>query len=151
KPAMYGAQAAGCNPVVTAIEEGTDVFRPQKPDTIAKSIANGYPADSYYVMDVIRKSQGWGATATDPEIIDAIKLLARTEGIFTEPAGGTTRACAIKLIQAGRIPKDESICVCITGNGLKTVEVMKGQFEEREAIIPKMSAFNEFVESLEAG
>jgi threonine synthase len=151
KPAMYGAQAAGCNPVVTAIEEGTDVFRPQKPDTIAKSIAIGNPADGYYVMEVIRKSKGWGASATDPEIIDAIKLLARTEGIFTEPAGGTTLACAIKLIQAGRIPKDESICVCITGNGLKTVEVMKGQFEEREAIIPKMSAFNEFVESLEAG
>jgi threonine synthase len=142
---MYGAQAAGCNPVVKAIEEGAELFRPQKPNTIAKSIAIGNPADGFYVMKVIRDSGGWGASATDGEIVDAIKLLARTEGIFTEPAGGTTLACAIKLIQSGRIPRDESICVCITGNGLKTLEVMAGQFSYAPAIAAKMSEFDALV------
>jgi threonine synthase len=149
-PAMYAAQAAGCNPVVTAIKAGGDVFKPQKPNTIAKSIAIGNPADGFYVMDVIKKSKGYGESATDPEIIDAIKLLARTEGVFTEPAGGTTLACAIRLIQTGRIPKDESICVCITGNGLKTVEVMQGQFEQHPAINAKMSEFDALVEKFDS-
>jgi threonine synthase len=150
KPAMYAAQAAGCNPVVTAIQAGTDLFKPQKPNTIAKSIAIGNPADGFYVLDVIKKSKGYGESATDPEIIDAIKLLARTEGVFTEPAGGTTLACAIKLIQSGKIPKDEPICVCITGNGLKTVEVMQGQFEQHPAINAKMSEFDALVEKFDA-
>jgi len=145
KPKFYGAQAAGCNPVVKAVEEGAELFHPQKPNTIAKSIAIGNPADGYYVMQVIRDSGGWGASATDPQIIDAIKLLARTEGIFTEPAGGTTLACAIKLIESGRIPRDEPICVCITGNGLKTIEVMQGQFEGRPAINAKIKEFDEVV------
>jgi threonine synthase len=145
---MYGAQAAGCNPVVTAIEENAELFRPQKPNTIAKSIAIGNPADGYYVMKVVRASGGYGASATDPEIIDAIKLLARTEGIFTEPAGGTTLACAIKLIQSGRIPRDESICVCVTGNGLKTLEVMAGQFTSIPIINAKLGEFDSLVASI---
>jgi threonine synthase len=145
---MYGAQASGCNPVVTAIEENAELFRPQKPNTIAKSIAIGNPADGYYVMKVVRASGGYGASATDPEIIDAIKLLARTEGIFTEPAGGTTLACAIKLIQSGRIPRDESICVCITGNGLKTLEVMAGQFNSIPVINAKLGEFDNLVTSI---
>ncbi len=149
RPAMYGAQAAGCNPVVKAIEEGEDLFAPQKPKTIAKSIAIGNPADGYYVIKDCRDSGGHGASATDPEILDAIKLLARTEGIFTEPAGGTTLACAIKLIQAGRIPRDESICVSITGNGLKTVEVMQGQFEQAPVIPAKMAEFDALVAQVE--
>ncbi|MEM1109926.1 MAG: threonine synthase [Planctomycetota bacterium] len=150
KPAMYGAQAAGCNPIVTALEEDEDLFRPQKPDTIAKSIAIGNPADGYYVLQNIRESGGYGASATDPEILDAIKLLAEHEGIFTEPAGGTTMACAIKLIQSGRIPKDEPICVCITGNGLKTLEAMDGQFEEAPAIPAKMIDFTQLIENATA-
>jgi len=149
KPKMYAAQAAGCNPVVKAIEDGSELFRPQKPNTIAKSIAIGNPADGYYVMKLIRESGGWGASATDPEILDAIKLLARTEGIFTEPAGGTTLACAIKLIQSGRIPRDESICVCITGNGLKTLEVMAGQFAHAPAINAKLGEFDALVTQIE--
>ena len=144
-PRMYAAQAAGCNPVVDAIEKGLEVFKPQKPNTIAKSIAIGNPADGFYVSQVIKNSGGWGASATDSEIIDAIKLLAQTEGIFTEPAGGTTLAGAIKLIQSGRIPRDESICVCITGNGLKTIEVLQGQFVTAPAIPAKLSAFDEVV------
>src|SRR5690606_33464082 len=107
KPAMYGAQAAGCTPVVKAIEEGEDLFAPQKPKTIAKSIAIGNPADGYYVIKDCRESGGWGASASDAEILDAVKLLARTEGVFTEPAGGTTLAAAIKLSEAGRIPRAE--------------------------------------------
>ena len=152
KPKMYGAQAVGCNPVVKAIENGDELFHPQKPNTIAKSIAIGNPADGYYVLKVVRESGGFGASATDPEIIDAIKLLARTEGVFTEPAGGTTLAAAIKLINSGRIPKDESICVCITGNGLKTLEVMQNQFVHQPAIAAKMSEFDKVVATLtEAG
>lgn len=144
-PVIHGAQAAGCNPITTAIEEGEEIFRPQKPRTIAKSIAIGNPADGYYVIKDILKSGGWAASATDPEIIDAIKLLAKTEGIFTEPAGGTTLACAMKLIQDGKIPRDESICICITGNGLKTLEVMQGQFESAPIINAKIKEFDQVI------
>lgn len=148
KPRFYAAQAQGCNPIVDAIEKGLDVFKPQKPNTIAKSIAIGNPADGFYVSKVIKDTQGWGASASDGEIIDAIKLLAKTEGVFTEPAGGTTLAAAIKLIQSGRIPSDESIVVSITGNGLKTIEVMQGQFAKAPVIAAKLSAFDEAVASI---
>ncbi len=149
QPKIYAAQADGCNPVVTALKEGMDLFHPQKPNTIAKSIAIGNPADGYYVIKVVRDSGGWGESASDQEILDAVKLLGRTQGIFTEPAGGTTLACAIKLIESGRIPRDESICVCITGNGLKTVEVMQGQFPPNPTINAKLSEFDELVRQLE--
>ncbi len=144
-PVFYAAQAAGCNPVSAAIQQGVDLFHPQKPNTIAKSIAIGNPADGYYVIQLVRKTGGWSESASDPEIIDAIKLLARTEGIFTEPAGGTTLACAKKLIESGRIPRDESICVCITGNGLKTTEVLRGQFNHAPAIPAKLKDFDDLV------
>lgn len=145
KPAMYGAQAAGCNPIAKAVEAGSELFHPQKPDTIAKSIAIGNPADGYYVIQHLKESGGYAASATDPEILAAVRLLAETEGIFTEPAGGTTLACAIKLIESGKIPRDESICVCITGNGLKTIECMAGQFEEVDPIEAKIAAFDALV------
>ncbi len=148
KPRFYAAQAAGCNPVSQAIEQGTNLFKPQKPNTIAKSIAIGNPADGYYVINLVNESQGYSASAQDQEILDAVKLLAQTEGIFTEPAGGTTLACAIKLIESGRIPRDESICVCITGNGLKTVEVMQGQFAKAPVINAKMTEFDQIVEQI---
>ena len=146
KPKMYGAQAQGCNPIVTALDEDAELFRPQKPDTIAKSIAIGNPADGYYVLKDVRESGGGGASASDDEIVAAMKLLAETEGIFTEPAGGTTMACAIKLIESGKIPKDESICVCITGNGLKTIEALDGQFDEAAAIPAKMKDFSALID-----
>ena len=141
-PKIHAAQAAGCNPVVKAIEEDAELFHPQKPDTIAKSIAIGNPADGYYVIKVVKDSGGWGASAADGEIIDAGKLLARTEGIFTEPAGGTTLACAMKLIESGRIPRDEPICVCITGNGLKTQEAVE-EVVDPLSIKPTMASFEE--------
>ncbi len=146
KPRIYSAQAAGCNPVVTAIHKGVDIIEPQKPNTIAKSIAIGNPADGYYAYNVVKESGGWGESATDREIVDAIKLLARTEGIWTEPAGGTTLAAAIKLIQSGRIPKDETIVVSITGNGLKTLEAVQADLTPPVVIEPKLSEFDRLLE-----
>jgi threonine synthase len=146
RPKIYSAQAAGCNPVVTAIHKGIDIIEPQKPNTIAKSIAIGNPADGYYVYQAVKESGGWGESATDPEIVAAIKLLARTEGIWTEPAGGTTLAAAIKLIEQGRIPRDESIVISITGNGLKTLEVVQNELQPPRVIDPKLSEFDRLLE-----
>src|SRR6202040_1507556 len=105
---IHCAQAAGSAPVIHALPKGTDLILPVKPDTIAKSIAIGNPADGYYVLKAVRESGGWGEGARDPEIIDAIRLLARTEGIFAEPAGGTTLAVTLKLARQGRIKPDET-------------------------------------------
>jgi threonine synthase len=145
-PKIYSAQAAGCNPVVTAIHRGSDIIEPQKPNTIAKSIAIGNPADGYYAYQVVKQSGGWGESATDREIIDAIKLLARLEGIWTEPAGGTTLAAAIKLIEQGRIPRDESIVISITGNGLKTQEAVVNELPIPRVIEAKISEFDKLLE-----
>lgn len=148
QPKIYSAQAAGCNPVIEALEAGRDLIRPQKPRTIAKSIAIGNPADGYYVLQTLRQCGGWGASVTDDEIVEAIKLLAKTEGIWTEPAGGTTLAATIKLIESGRIPRDESICVCITGNGLKTVEVVQNHLETPAVIQPRLEAFDQVMHNM---
>ena len=129
-PRMYAAQAAGCAPVVRALEAGLDYPEPVRPDTIAKSIAIGNPADGYQVIQGIRATGGAGAAVSDMQIVDAIRLLAETEGIFTEPAGGTTLAATIDLIRRGTIPSDESIVVCITGNGYKTAEVVADKLVE---------------------
>jgi threonine synthase len=145
QPKIYSAQAAGCNPVVTAIHKGIDIIEPQKPNTIAKSIAIGNPADGYYAYKVVQESKGWGESATDREIVDAIKLLAKTEGIWTEPAGGTTLAVTMKLIQSGRIPKDESIVISITGNGLKTQEAVMNDLPYPDVIDPKISEFDKLL------
>jgi len=150
EPKIYSAQAAGCNPVVKAIHKGIDIIEPQKPNTMAKSIAIGNPADGYYVWHAVKESGGWGESATDPEIIAAIKLLARTEGIWTEPAGGTTLAVAMKLIEQGRIPKNESIVISITGNGLKTLEAVQNDLAQPEAIEAKLSEFDELLARQEA-
>ena len=123
-PRVYAAQAAGCAPVVHALDTGLDHPEPVRPNTIAKSIAIGNPADGYQVIESVRGTGGAGAAVSDEEIVDAIKLLAETEGIFTEPAGGTTLAAAIDLVERGVIPRNESIVVCVTGNGYKTAEVV---------------------------
>jgi threonine synthase len=126
-PKVYAAQAAGCAPVVRAIEAGLEYPEPVRPNTIAKSIAIGNPADGYQVIQSIRATGGTGAAVSDGQIVDAIRLLAETEGIFTEPAGGTTLAATIDLIARGAIPRDESIVVCVTGNGYKTTEAVAGE------------------------
>jgi len=123
-PRVYAAQAAGCAPVVHALDLGLDHPEPVRPNTIAKSIAIGNPADGYQVIESVKATRGAGAAVTDAEIVRAIRLLAETEGIFTEPAGGTTLAAAIDLVNRGVIPRDESIVVCVTGNGYKTTEVV---------------------------
>jgi threonine synthase len=145
-PKIYSAQAAGCDPVVKAIHKGIDIIEPQKPNTIAKSIAIGNPADGYYAYQVVKESGGWGESVSDREIVDAIKLLAKTEGIWTEPAGGTTLAVAMKLIQQGRIPRDESIVISITGNGLKTLEVVQDELPYPVVIEAKLSEFDAMLE-----
>ncbi len=123
-PRVYAAQAAGCAPVVHALEHGLEHPEPVRPNTIAKSIAIGNPADGYQVIESVKSTGGAGAAVSDEQIVRAIQLLAETEGIFTEPAGGTTLAATIDLIERGIIPRDESIVVCVTGNGYKTAEVV---------------------------
>lgn len=145
---IYSAQASGSAPIINALKEGTDLIRPVKPDTIASSIAIGNPADGYYVLQAIRESGGWGECVTDEEILDGIRLLARTEGIFTEPAGGTEVAVTQKLIEQGRIPRDESIVISITGNGYKTIEVLADYVEKPYHIDADLKAFDELFQHL---
>jgi threonine synthase len=148
---IHSAQAAGSAPVIHALHKGTDLITPVKPDTIAKSIAIGNPADGYYVLKAVRESGGWGDVASDPEIIDAIKLLARTEGIFAEPAGGTTLAVTKKLIEQGRIKRDEVVVVAITGNGYKTLEAVAGAIEQPMIIEARLRDFDTLFERLNNG
>jgi threonine synthase len=139
---IYSAQAAGCAPIIQALHKGTDLVSPVKPNTIASSIAIGNPADGYYVLEAVKESGGWGESVTDQEILDGIKLLARTEGIFTEPAGGTEVAVTQKLIESGRIPRDESIVISITGNGYKTLEVVAKSVEKPHTIAATLENFD---------
>ncbi|HUO49358.1 MAG TPA: threonine synthase [Acidimicrobiales bacterium] len=138
---ISGAQAAGCSPVATAFAEGTDAIRPVKPSTIAKSLAIGNPADGWYALDAIRSSGGACAAVTDDEIIDGIRLLARTEGIFAETAGGVTIATLAKLAAQGVIRRDERVVAYVTGHGLKTVEALTATVGPTATIAPTMEAF----------
>jgi threonine synthase len=147
---IYGAQATGCNPITAAVKAGEDIFAPVKPNTIANSIAIGNPADGYYAIETIRNTGGWGEDVTDDEIIEAMKLLAETEGIFTETAGGVTLGVTKKLIEQGRIPRDESVVVSITGNGLKTQEAVIGRLRERPVIEAKLSEFEALLADLDS-
>ncbi len=140
---IYAAQPSGCAPIITAVHEDSDIIRPVKPCTIAKSLAIGNPADGVYAAGVVKESGGWAEAVSDREILDSIELLARTEGIFTETAGGVTLGVTRKLIEQGRIPRDESIVVCITGNGLKTQEPVAEQVGRPVVIKPDMASFEE--------
>lgn len=142
---IYAAQATGCAPIVTAVKEDSDIIKPVKPNTIAKSLAIGNPADGIYAVGTVKESGGYAEDVIDDEIVDAIKLLASTEGIFTETAGGVTLGVTKKLIEQGRIPKDESIIVCITGNGLKTQEAVTGKIGRPIKIKPNLASFEENV------
>ena len=138
---LYAAQATGCAPIVTTIRERADIVKPVKPKTIAKSLAIGNPADGYYATKAVLESGGWADSAGDEEIIESMKLLARTEGVFTETAGGVTLATAKKLIEQGVIPRDESIVLCITGNGLKTQEPLVDRVGRAARIKPTLASF----------
>lgn len=141
-----GAQAEGCSPIAEAFREGRDFIDPVKPNTIAKSIAIGNPADGVYALEIARRTNGNIESVTDAEIIEGIKLLAETEGIFTETAGGTTVAVLKKLVEAGKINPEEKTVVYITGNGLKTQEAVQGYVGEPFAIEPKLDSFERALE-----
>ncbi len=144
---ISGAQAEGCSPVATAFASGSDFIKPQKPSTIAKSLAIGNPADGWYALDVITKTGGNCATVSDDEIVDGIKLLAETEGIFTETAGGVTIGVLKKLAEQGKIKPDEVTVAYITGIGLKTQEAIAGKVGEPFTIEPNLKSFEDVVRS----
>jgi threonine synthase len=144
---FFGAQASGCSPISTAIKAGRAEIEPQKPATIARSLAIGNPADGHYAIKAITKSGGWSEDVSDPELVEAIQLLAETEGIFTETAGGVTVGCARKLYHEGRIAPDETTVLCITGNGLKTTDALAGEYTAETAIAPKLAEFERYLDN----
>ncbi|MGI4789844.1 MAG: threonine synthase, partial [Janthinobacterium lividum] len=133
--------------ISTMVKERSEIMKPVRPNTIAKSIANGNPADGYYAAETCRKSGGWAEDVTDDEVIEGIQLLAETEGIFTETAGGVTVAVTRKLIAQGYIPKDESVVICITGNGLKTIDAVLGELNKTIPIQPSLASLEEALAS----
>jgi threonine synthase len=146
KPVKYfGAQATGCSPISTAVKLGNTEIEPQKPSTIARSLAIGNPADGHYAIQTITGSGGWSEDVSDPEIVKSIQLLAETEGIFTETAGGVTLGCARKLYKSDRILPHETTVLCITGNGLKTTDVLTGEYETEAPIAPKLVEFEKLL------
>ena len=148
-PIFHGAQATGCSPVATAFEAGQDFCRPVKPDTIAKSLAIGNPADGPYALDLARRTRGSIAAVTDDEIREGITLLARTTGIFTETAGGVTVAVLAKLAARGEIDPSDRVVAYITGEGLKTLDCARGTFEAWE-IEPTLDSFEQAAERVVA-
>jgi threonine synthase len=138
---ISGAQAAGCSPVATAFASGVDHVIPQKPKTIAKSLAIGNPADGWYALDTVRSSGGAIGSVTDDEIVEGIRLLARTEGIFAETAGGVTIATLAKLAAEGVVRPDERVVAYVTGHGLKTIEAVSPVVGPTATIAPTMEAF----------
>ncbi len=145
---MFGAQASGCNPITSAVKSGSKKIRPiRHPATIAKSLAIGDPADGYFASELIRQTGGWSEDVDDESIVEAMTLLAETEGIWAETAGGVTVAVARKLIEQGRIDRDGSTVLCITGNGLKTQEALGDRLARPRVIEPTLEAFEALVES----
>ncbi|MGA7363397.1 MAG: threonine synthase [Candidatus Dormiibacterota bacterium] len=143
KVKIFGAQALGCSPISTALTAGAEEIIPQLPDTICRSLAIGNPADGYRAMEVIRSSGGWAESASDPEIVAGMRLLAQEEGIFGETAGGVSVAVARKLFQAGRIRSGEITVLCITGNGLKTTDALAQALPAPRALAPNLEAFEQ--------
>jgi threonine synthase len=137
-PRLYGAQADGCAPIVRLVESGGEQIEPVIPSTIARSIAIGNPADGRFAAEAIRRTGGWAASVSDQELVAGIRTLAETSGIFTETAGGATVAAAFALARAGRLRPDDEIVLCITGNGLKTVEALQGALPDAPVIAPRL-------------
>jgi threonine synthase len=142
---FFGAQASGCSPISTAIKQYSSEIEPQRPKTIARSLAIGNPADGHYAIKAISKSGGWSEDVSDPEVVSGIQLLAESEGIFTETAGGVTVGTARKLIQQDRILPDETTVLCITGNGLKTTDVLADKYQAEAPIAPKLAEFEAYL------
>ncbi|MEI8341499.1 MAG: threonine synthase [Verrucomicrobiota bacterium] len=143
---VHGAQATGCSPISAAMKKGVDIVKPvPKPQTIAKSLAIGTPADGYYAIHTMNETGGSAEDCTDEEIVEGIKLLAETAGIFAETAGGVTTACAKKLVETGKIGADDSVVLCITGHGLKTQEAIIGKCGEPRLINPSLREFEALI------
>ncbi|EHR49958.1 threonine synthase [Saccharomonospora marina XMU15] len=140
---VFGAQATGCSPVSAAFRDGHDVVQPVRPDTIARSLAIGNPADGPYVLDTVRRTGGAIEDVTDEEVVEGIRLLARTEGIFTETAGGVTVATAKKLIEAGKLDPDAETVLLITGDGLKTLDALENRIGPKATVPPNATAVRE--------
>jgi threonine synthase len=146
---FFGAQATGCSPISTAVKAGTDDIEPQRPHTIARSLAIGNPADGTYASRMIRATGGWAEDVSDELVVEGIELLAETEGIFTETAGGVTTSVAQKLVRQGRIHAEETTVLCITGNGLKTTDALQGRFEKQRAVKPRLADFADYMKELD--
>ena len=142
---FFGAQASGCSPISTAVKQYSNEIEPQRPKTIARSLAIGNPADGHYALKAISKSGGWAEDVSDNEVVESIQLLAESEGIFTETAGGVTVGTTRKLIHQDRILPDETTVVCITGNGLKTTDVLADRYQNESAIAPKPAEFEAYL------
>jgi threonine synthase len=140
---VFGAQATGCSPVSTAFKAGRDVVVPVRPDTIARSLAIGAPADGSYALDAVRRTGGAIEDVTDAEVVEGIRLLARTEGIFAETAGGVTVACAKKLVECGQLDPDAETVLLITGDGLKTLDAVEAHLGLRATVAPNTKAVRE--------
>ena len=138
-PRLYGGQADGCAPIVRLVERGDDTLIPEKPNTIARSLAIGNPADGRSAARLIRSSGGWAAAVSDAEVVEGIRLLAETTGIFGETAAGVTVAAARTLATQGRLTPDDEIVLCITGNGLKTTDAISGSISVPEPVAPRIS------------
>ena len=142
---FFGAQATGCSPISTAVKQCASEIEPQRPKTIARSLAIGNPADGHYAIRAINKSGGWSEDVSDADVVSGIQWLAETEGIFTETAGGVTVSCAGKLIKHDRILPDETTVLCITGNGLKTTDVLSDKYQAEIPIAPKLAEFEAYL------
>ena len=146
KPTVHGAQATGCSPISAAFKQGMDFFKPVKPDTIAKSLAIGTPADGFYALKVMKETGGASDDVSDDEIREAMSALAECEGIFTETAGGVTVGTAKKLVASGKIPAEDSVVLCVTGNGLKTLDAVQGHVGKPAGIKPSLREFEQLME-----
>jgi threonine synthase len=146
---VYGAQAEGCAPIIGALLRGEKMVAPVRPNTIAKSLAIGNPADGPFAIQAMTESGGWGEQVTDAEVVEGIRLLARTEGIFTETAGGVTVAVARKLAQQGKLSGSGATVLCITGNGLKTPDAVSGELDFGPVIDAKLSQVAELAAGAE--
>jgi threonine synthase len=145
---FFGAQATGCSPISQAVKLGNDFIEPQRPDTIARSLAIGNPADGPAASQMIRATGGWAEDVSDVELVSGMQELAETEGIFTETAGGVTTAVTARLYAQGRISPDELTVACITGNGLKTTDALAGHYPEERAVRPRLADFDAYLREL---
>ena len=146
---FFGAQATGCSPISHAVKQGWDYIEPQRPNTIARSLAIGNPADGPAAAKMVAECNGYAEDVSDVEVVAGIQELAETEGIFTETAGGVTTAVTARLYADGRIRPDEVTVACITGNGLKTLDVLQGRFDIAHPVKPKLAAFDEYIRAVD--